>query len=138
MSNDELSDHSDSSYSIRVDFDIEYLVFTSNYKHTNKKDIIELVADLHIADIYNEIQSNIPYYDIKYMKYSYPNNKKYENKEEKFSYDQVINFFNKIDKYKTIKALIFQNQNNCCGVDKIELLNNLYFNNFKVKLNILL
>ena len=128
MSNDELSDHSDSSYSIRVDFDIEYLVFISNYKHTNKKDIIELDADLNISDIYNEIQSNIPYYDIKYMKYSYPNIKKHENQEEKFLYDEVFNFFNKINKYKTIKALIFQNQNNCCGVDKIELLNNLYFN----------
>ena len=124
-------DDSDSSYSLKEDFDIEHLIYISSNKNLKKK-IIELEADLNISEIYDEIKKDGEpnYNDNAYIQYSIPDINIKDISEIKGIYNNEVNyFFQKLDSEPKEKMIIFQDESNLNSFYKIVLLNNLYLNN---------
>ena len=123
---DELSDNS--SYSLADKFDIDHFVFITNNKYNNeKKNVIEIEADLNISKIYEEIiAKNSSVCDNEYIKYSIPDIDIKDLNQENYEDNEIYSYFEDLYLFMIPKTIIFQDENYLNGLQKIILLNHLY------------
>ena len=121
---DEFSE--DSSYSLTNKLDIEHFVFITN--NIKKKNIIEIEANLNISKIYEEIKlKNSSYHDNEYIKYSIPDIDIKDLNQENYEINEIYSYFQNLNLFDILKTIIFQDENDLNGFQKISLLNHLYF-----------
>lgn len=141
FSEDERSE--DSKYYLDIPENLEHFVFITNNKiDRKKKSINEIKAELDISNIYDEIQKKDTMNNInEYVKYSLKNINIEDDDLRNYENNEIFSYFETLDYYRTLKNVIFQDENVVNSFYKIILLNNLYYGGkirfFYLDLNIL-
>ena len=131
--NDDNESNDDSSYSLIDKMDIEHFIFVTNNKdNQTKKKVIEIEADFDVSNIYEDIKKKYSSnYSNEYIKYSIQddNIKDIEDFIEKENYEnnQIYKYFKNLCDEKTMKNIIFHDENPLNSFDKIKTLNYLYY-----------